>query len=64
MIYVVPDTHLAHENIKKYCNRLDNFEKMIEKNWNETITDKYTVVHLSDISFQEEWVKRLGGLVN
>ena len=60
MIYVVPDTHLGHENIKKYCNRPDNFEKLIEKNWNETITEKDTVIHLGDISFSEEWIKRLG----
>jgi len=30
MLYVIPDTHLGHENIKKYCNRPDNFEKIIE----------------------------------
>ena len=37
MIYVIPDTHLGHENIKKYCNRPNNFEKIIEKNWNEIV---------------------------
>ena len=57
MIYVVPDTHLGHENIKKYCNRPDNFERLIEKNWNETITENDTVIHLGDISFKEDWVK-------
>ena len=60
MIYVVPDTHLGHENIKKYCNRPDNFERLIEKNWNETITENDTVIHLGDISFKEDWVRRLG----
>lgn len=33
MIYLITDTHLGHENIKKYCNRPDNFEKLIENNW-------------------------------
>ncbi len=60
MIYVIPDTHLGHENIKKYCNRPDNFEKLIEKNWNETISEKDTVIHLGDISFNENWIERLG----
>ena len=60
MIYVIPDTHLGHENIKKYCNRPENFESLIEKNWNATISENDTVIHLGDISFQEEWVKRLG----
>ncbi|MBQ7704404.1 MAG: hypothetical protein IJT73_03110 [Selenomonadaceae bacterium] len=61
MIYVIPDTHLGHENIKKYCNRPDNFEKLIETNWQSTVTDADTVIHLGDISFQENWVERLGG---
>ena len=60
MIYVIPDTHLGHENIKKYCNRPDNFEKMIEKNWNEIVAENDTVIHLGDISFKEDWVKKLG----
>ena len=55
MIYVVPDTHLGHENIKKYCNRPDNFERLIEKNWNETITENDTVIHLGDISFNQSF---------
>ncbi len=60
MIYVIPDTHLGHDNIKKYCNRPDNFETLIEKNWNELVGESDTVIHLGDISFKEEWVKRLG----
>ncbi len=60
MIYVIPDTHLGHENIKKYCNRPDNFEQLIETNWNSTITAKDTVIHLGDISFNENWIERLG----
>ena len=60
MIYVIPDTHLGHENIKKYCNRPADFEKLIEKNWNENISANDTVIHLGDISFSESWIERLG----
>ena len=60
MIYVIPDTHLGHENIKKYCNRQNNFEKIIEKNQNEIVKADDTVIHLGDISFEEDWVKKLG----
>ena len=60
MIFVIPDTHLGHESIKKYCNRPDNFEKLIEKNWNEIITDNDTVLHLGDMALDECWIKRLG----
>lgn len=60
MIYVIPDTHLGHENIKKYCNRPDDFETLIENNWNATVTDSDTVIHLGDVSFSEEWIARLG----
>ena len=60
MIYVIPDTHLGHENIKKYCNRPDKFENLIEKNWQEVVTGTDTVIHLGDISFDEKWIERLG----
>ncbi len=60
MLYVIPDTHLGHENIKKYCNRPDDFEKLIENNWQATVTATDTVIHLGDISFNENWIERLG----
>lgn len=60
MIYVIPDTHLGHENIKKYCNRPDNFEKLIETNWQATVTETDTVIHLGDVSFDENRIKQLG----
>lgn len=60
MLYVIPDTHLGHENIKKYCNRPNNFEKIIEKNWNEIVKENDTVIHLGDVSFEEDWIKKLG----
>ena len=64
MLYVIPDTHLGHENIKKYCNRPDGFEKIIEKNWNDIIDESDTVIHLGDIAMKSDigdnYVKRLG----
>ena len=61
MIFVIPDTHLGHENIKKYCNRPDNFEALIEKNWNAAVSDSDTVIHLGDVSFKDFLVKKLAG---
>ncbi len=60
MVYVIPDTHLGHENIKKYCNRPDKFENLIEKNWQAAVAENDTVIHLGDISFDEKWIERLG----
>ena len=64
MIYVIPDTHLGHENIKKYCNRPDGFEKIVEKNWNEIVSDSDTVIHLGDVAMKinigDDYVKKLG----
>lgn len=60
MIYIITDTHLYHENIKKYSNRPDNFEKLIRDNWIKTVTDKDTVIHLGDITFQQKAIKEIG----
>lgn len=59
MVYVIPDTHLGHENIKKYCNRPDNFFDLIERNWNSMIQPNDTVIHLGDISFKENLIEQL-----
>ena len=45
MLFVTCDTHLGHENIKKFCNRPDNFESLIEKNWNDTVGKDDTIIH-------------------
>lgn len=65
MIYLICDTHLGHENIKQYCNRPDNFEQLIEANWQQTVTDYDTVIHLGDIALNrsngDALVAKLGG---
>jgi len=53
-IYVVADTHLFHNNIKKYCNRPDNFNELIIDNWNKTIKDEDLVIHLGDVIFDKD----------
>ena len=64
MLFVIPDTHLGHENIKKYCNRPDGFENIIAENWNNEIGKFDTVIHLGDISMKSQigdnYVKKLG----
>lgn len=54
MLFITCDTHLGHENIKKFCNRPDNFESLIEKNWNDTVGKDDTIIHLGDISLNRD----------
>ena len=65
MIFLICDTHLGHENIKRYCDRPDNFERLIETNWQQTVTDADTVIHLGDIALNRKTgdalVAKLGG---
>lgn len=42
---------------KRYPN---DFEKIIETNWQETVTETDTVIHLGDISFNEKCIERFG----
>ena len=48
--FVISDTHFLHNNIIKYCNRPEDFNKLLVKNWNNTVTDEDTVIHLGDVA--------------
>ena len=60
-LYILGDTHFFHNNIIKYCNRLDpntgqqfvSVDRMNEvmiENWNKKIPKNAKVIHLGDIA--------------
>ena len=56
MYYVFTDSHFAHENIRKYCNRPDNCEtRMINNLYKLKSTD--TLIHLGDVYYFREGVE-------
>lgn len=68
--FVIADTHFNHENIIKYCNRpfasVEEMDETMIKNWNETVSNKDTILHLGDFGLgNKEYiasiVKRLNG---
>ena len=48
--FVISDTHFLHDNIIKYCNRPEDFNKLLIKNWKNAVTDEDTVLHLGDVA--------------
>ena len=49
--WIISDTHFFHVNVGRYCNRSDNWQELIIKNWNGLIPPEDTVLHLGDFSF-------------
>lgn len=49
--WIISDTHFFHVNVGRYCNRPDNWQELIIKNWNDRISPQDTVLHLGDFSF-------------
>ncbi len=49
--WIISDTHFFHENIGRYCDRPENWQEMIIKNWNDLISPDEIVLHLGDFSF-------------
>ena len=51
-IFVIADTHFYHSAIIDYCNRpfrsVEEMNSTLIKNWNETVSNNDTVIHLGD----------------
>lgn len=63
-IFFVADTHFAHENIMKYCNRpfktIEDHDRELIKRWNEKIGKNDIVFHLGDFAFaSEKYIKEV-----
>ena len=63
-IFFVSDTHFAHENIIKYCNRpfksIEEHDEALIERWNEKIDKDDIVFHLGDFAFaSEEYIKSI-----
>jgi len=52
--WIISDTHFFHVNVGRYCNRPDNWQELIIKNWNDSISPEDTVLHLGDFSFGQK----------
>lgn len=48
--WIISDTHFFHENIGRYCNRPENWQDLIIKNWNDLVSPDETVLHLGDFA--------------
>ena len=68
--FVLSDTHFGHAKIIDYCNRpfssVEEMDETMIKNWNETVSNNDTVLHLGDFGLgNKEYitsiVKRLNG---
>ena len=57
-IYFISDTLFNHKNIIKYCNRpfkdVEEMNKVLIENWNNTVTDFNTIFHLGDVALTNE----------
>ena len=48
--WIISDTHFFHENIGRYCNRPENWQELIIKNWNDLVSQDETILHLGDFA--------------
>lgn len=49
-VFFISDTHFLHTNIVKYCNRPEDHNQLMFRNWNSVVTDNDYVFHLGDFS--------------
>ena len=63
--WIISDTHFFHENIGKYCNRPENWQDLIIKNWNDRVAPGDVVLHLGDFALgKKAHFELLVGILN
>lgn len=63
--WIISDTHFYHENIGRYCNRPENWQELIIKNWNDRVAPGDTVLHLGDFTLGKKiHFELLTGILN
>lgn len=54
--YIISDTHFGHKNIVKYCDRPEDHDNVMLKNWWRIVTIDDEVLHLGDLTFKSNYV--------
>jgi calcineurin-like phosphoesterase family protein len=63
--WIISDTHFFHENIGKYCNRPENWQELIIKNWNDRVAPGDVILHLGDFALgKKAHFELLAGILN
>lgn len=62
MYYLITDTHIGHTNIIRMCDRPENFSELIFSSWRARVKPEDTVIHLGDVAWGEESLKRFADL--
>lgn len=50
--FIISDTHFGHKNIIKYCDRPEDHDEIMQRNWWRTVSVDDTVLHLGDLTFK------------
>jgi calcineurin-like phosphoesterase family protein len=48
--YIISDTHLGHDNIRKHCERPENHDFVIYDNWKKIVGPRDIILHLGDLT--------------
>lgn len=62
MYYLITDTHIGHKNIVRLANRPENFDELVFNSWRARVKPEDTVIHLGDVAWGEESLKRFADL--
>lgn len=58
-LWLISDTHIGHGSMIRSCGRPENFSRLILRNWEKKVENKDIVIHLGDIAWGEDNLKKL-----